>query len=110
MIEVINIKQGIPDYTACIYIGRKMPGHPASRLANPFKIKPDGDRPEALQKYREWLEEQMQSDTPARQEIYRIIDLQKATGKLLLLCWCKPNLCHGDVVKEIVEQIINENL
>jgi hypothetical protein len=104
MIMVINIKAGIPDRKAADYIGRKKPGRPASPLSNPFKIKSDSERPEALQKYREWLKEQMRMDTPARKEIKRLAVIAKRSD-LLLLCWCAPKPCHGDVVKEFVEKI-----
>jgi uncharacterized protein DUF4326 len=104
MILVVNIKKHIPDYTAAVYIGRKMPGRPASPLANLYKIKRESERPEALNRYRLWLEQQMQSDTPARAEIQRLAEIAKRTD-LLLLCWCAPKPCHGDVVKEFIERI-----
>jgi uncharacterized protein DUF4326 len=101
----------IPPNTAAIYIGRKMPGRPASPLGNPFKIQHDDERPEALRKYREWLEEQLKDDTPARREIEKIIEqvtIPTVEVDLALICFCKPKICHGDVVKEIVERIIQE--
>jgi uncharacterized protein DUF4326 len=106
MIRVINIKSGIPDYTPAVYIGRKMPGRPGSPLANPFKLERDNwnERCAVLHKYRDWLQEQMESDTPARREIERLALLAR-NGPLLLLCWCAPRICHGDVVKEFVEQM-----
>jgi len=30
-------------------------------------------------------------------------------GDVNLVCFCKPKSCHGDVLKEIVEQFIDEN-
>jgi uncharacterized protein DUF4326 len=104
MIHVVNIRKPIPDYTAAVYIGRKMPGRPASPLANLYKIKRESERPEALNRYRLWLEQQMQSDTPARAEIQRLAEIAKRTD-LLLLCWCAPKPCHGDVIKEFIERI-----
>lgn len=110
-IIVVNARS-IPDATACLYIGRAMPGRPGSPLGNPFKIKRESERPEALQRYREWLDEQMESDTEARREIYRIADLATcwdlAPSDFALVCWCAPKQCHGDVIKEVVERIIKE--
>ncbi len=108
-LEVVNLKkQEIPPDTRYIYIGRRMPGWQAAPLGNPFRLKYENERAAILQKYRDWLEEQMKSDTPARREINRIVGLMKNPGPLLLLCWCKPKACHGDVVKELVEKLLEE--
>lgn len=91
-----------------IYIGRNMafyvPGAKQSIWHNPFPIKnPDktyNDNTkryaleESLQLYKEYL---MNSQTLMNK-------LPELDGKNLG-CWCKPNRCHGDVIKEILEQI-----
>lgn len=107
-IEVINIKQGIPKDKPYVYIGRKMPGRPGSPVANPFKASKESDRPKVLQQYVSWLREQMESNTPARREIERIAVMAKS-GDVMLLCWCTPKSCHGDVIKEIVMDIVEAN-
>lgn len=107
MITVTNIKHGIPDYTAAVYIGRKMPGWTASPLGNPYRLKRESERCKAVEQYRAWLTEQMKSDTPARAEIERLAVIARSTD-LLLLCYCAPKLCHGDVVKEFVERAIDQ--
>ena len=54
---------------------------------NPFRIGPDGSRLVVVVKYKRWL--------PTRP------DLMAALGELRgrdLLCWCAPDLCHGNVL------------
>lgn len=85
------------------YIGRAMPGRPGSPLGNPFKLRFEAQRAEILAKYEAWLREQMKTDTAARREIKRLADLARDQD-LVLLCWCAPALCHGDVIKRIIEE------
>ena len=99
MITVVNVKND--KRPEIIYIGRRMPGRPASPLGNPYKPgKCDGD---PIQLYRHWLWAQMQTDTPARQELIRLAAINMAGHDILLGCWCAPSRCHGDVVKAAIE-------
>lgn len=67
-----------------VYIGRP------SKWGNPFRIGVDGTRTEVVQKYREWARNQ-------------VLPLHELRGKTLG-CWCKPHVCHGDVLVELVEK------
>jgi hypothetical protein len=78
-----------------IYIGRPSP------WGNPFTHKPGTlakfqvrSREEAVQAYRNWIQTQPQL-------LARIVELK---GKILG-CWCKPQSCHGDVLKDLADQI-----
>ena len=90
-----------------VYVGRQIPGHAGSPLGNPYRIKNESERPDALAKYKRWLDAQMQDDTPARQEIYKIATMAKK-APVMLLCFCKPALCHGDYVKEVIDKLMAE--
>jgi len=70
-----------------VYIGRP------SKWGNPFRIGRDGTRAEVIRKYREWLLQQPDL----------LAALPELKGKVLG-CWCKPLLCHGDVLVELVEE------
>ena len=65
------------------YIGRP------SRWGNPFKLGRDGERDEIMAKYAEWLESKLNDDDFCNE----LAKLSKATA---LVCWCKPEACHGD--------------
>jgi hypothetical protein len=32
-----------------------------------------------------------------------LLELYKEKGKLELVCWCNPLACHGDIIKEYLE-------
>lgn len=81
-----------------VYIGRaiNMGGWKLkkSKWHNPFTIKEYGK--ESIKKYREYiLENRVLMDS-----------LEELRGKTLA-CWCKPEPCHGDVLKEIIEKDLN---
>jgi len=101
MISVINLKDR-RNHNA-VYIGRDMPGRPGSPLGNPYKLRFECDREKILARYEYWLREQMKSDTPARREIERLANYAE---DLVLACWCAPKLCHGNVVKKVIEERI----
>jgi len=64
-----------------VYIGR------GSDWGNPFRIGPDGDREQVIERYRHWLF--------ARKDLLARLD--ELDGKRLG-CYCSPQKCHGDVL------------
>jgi hypothetical protein len=82
--------------TRWVYIGRANPHHhlPASPLANRFRRQAYGGQCGAtLPHYRRWLWQRIQARDEAVIEALKAIDDQT-----ILVCWCKPGPCHGDVV------------
>ncbi len=82
--------------TRWVYIGRTNPHYqlPASPLANPFKRQTyGGQRGCTLPHYRRRLWQRIQAGDEAVIEALRAIDVDT-----VLVCWCKPGPCHGDVV------------
>ena len=75
------------------YIRRGGRGVESSKWANPFRIGPDGDREEVLEKYEGHL---------------RSTGLKKEIGELeerTLLCHCGIHQrCHGDILLKILEE------
>jgi len=69
-----------------IYIGRP------SKWGNPFQIGKDGTREEVIEKFRNWIITQPNL----------LKDLHEIKGKTLG-CWCKPKVCHGDILVELIE-------
>jgi hypothetical protein len=78
-----------------LYIGRanRYAQLAASPLANPFKAK-DYGRGGTLGHYRRWLWAQIQA---GNQEV--LTALRAITPESVLVCYCKPGPCHGDIVK-----------
>lgn len=80
--KVVNCKNERYD----VYIGRP------SKWGNPFKIGRDGTRQQVLEKYRVWIAGQ-----------WDLLDsLDELEGKVLG-CHCKPQDCHGDILKELID-------
>lgn len=86
-----RFKQGRPD---CVYIGRDYAEFTDEGWGNPFHIGKDGTREEVLAKYREWL----------LGNEYLLKRLPELKDKILG-CWCKPDLCHGDILAELVNSL-----
>ena len=72
-----------------VYIGR------GSKWGNRFVIGRDGNREEVIKKYREWI---LRND-------YLLNCLGELKGKVLG-CYCKPLPCHGDVLVELVDEVM----
>ena len=81
-ITVVNLREEPYD----IYIGRP------SKWGNPFEIGKDGNRSEVIKKYRDYIK--------GRPEL--MVALRELRGKRLG-CFCKPQMCHGDVLVELLE-------
>ena len=81
------------------YIGRNMNMGgwrlPKSKWSNPFSVKQYG-RDEAIALYRNYI-------LSTSELFYSLVEL---TGKILL-CWCKPEPCHGDVLIELYSQCVH---
>lgn len=86
MCNVVNKYRHKPT-PADVYIGRGR----GSKWGNPFVIGQDGDRAEVIRKYEAWLQQQ-----PAL-----LAALPELRGKTLV-CFCKPQACHGDVLAKLV--------
>jgi len=78
-----------------VYIGR------GSKWGNPFSHKEKttakfrvANRKEAVEKYEEWIKTQE----------HLLESLPELEGKVLG-CWCKPQSCHGDVLKKLVDSL-----
>lgn len=61
---------------------------------NPFIIGKDGTRFMVIEKYRAWIQTQP----------HLLARLPELKGKTLG-CWCKPGMCHGDVLAELADAL-----
>ena len=93
-----------------IYVGRRHPRFKASPLANPYRVGTGMSRTLAATLYEKWLDDQMKSDTPARREIMRLVELYKRNGAMTLICWCAPLMCHGHYVAEVMGQLSRDGV
>ena len=85
----LDASDAIPD--EAVYVGRP------SKFGNPFVIGPDGTRDEVIASFRHWVETTEQGAAvadAARSEL---------RGKDLI-CYCKPEACHADVLVELANR------
>lgn len=73
-----------------VYIGRPGP------WGNPYTMGLDGNREQVIEKYRLWLWEQLKAGVVKKEEL-------AALDGQVLLCWCKPKACHGDVLVRAIK-------
>lgn len=71
----------------CVSIDRR------TRWGNPFRIDAAHDRATVIAQYRDYLRRRPDLVAAARREL---------KGKVLL-CWCAPLACHGDVLAAVAE-------
>jgi hypothetical protein len=91
-----------------IYIGRKgvvfidntrFPQN-SSNFANPYKIGKDGTREEILFKYKKFIVNKLENNKDLVIELLSLKD--KKLG-----CWCCPEMCHGNVLLELIDEYSN---
>tara|TARA_Y100000591_G_scaffold225558_1_gene196679 strand:- start:348 stop:686 length:339 start_codon:yes stop_codon:yes gene_type:complete len=67
-----------------------------SKWANPFKISPNGyTRDSSLEAYEKYIKNKIKEDPIT-------FNLDELKGKTLG-CWCKPEKCHGDILKKLCQ-------
>jgi len=87
-----------------VYIGRATARIKGSILGNPYRIGRDGAREEVIEKYDRWLSREIAERGDAYSELRRLAEIAK-TGELVLVCWCAPEKCHGEIIKSEIESI-----
>jgi hypothetical protein len=85
--RVVNLRMH-PDFD--VYIGRP------SKWGNPFVIGKDGTREEVIEKYEEYL----------RNNLDLLAALPELKGKVLA-CWCAPAACHGDILLRLANERVD---
>lgn len=103
-ITVVNVRTAKQPF---VYCGRRNAryGLPQSPLANPIPLKVDtpDERMWNLGEYQVWFDEQRKKNKAVIAELERLKELA-AKGDLYLGCWCKPKICHCDIIKKHLEE------
>lgn len=87
-VKVVNVRTDSYD----IFIGRP------SKWGNPFVIGKDGNRGEVVKKYETHFLAALQKGD------ITIEELRDLDGKTLG-CFCKPEMCHGDIIAKVAEEL-----
>ena len=91
--RVVNLRR--EDYD--VYIGRAGQGEDGY-FGNPIRLNPGETRGSTLEKFKEYFYNRLQTDPQYKE---RIASLKGLT----LGCFCKPNPCHGDIIKEYLDPL-----
>ena len=92
MLTSVNNKYKLPGWeqnSRCVYIGRPGP------WGNPYVIGRDGDRAEVIRKFRKDFN--LAILFPEGQWGFKSVE--RLRGKILI-CFCFPQECHGDVIAD----------
>ena len=92
-ITIVNRRNG---RVAGVYVGRP------SVLGNPYVIGHDGSRHDVVDQYRAWLREQYRHDGAVRRALRQLAMRYLTDGALTLICWCAPQPCHAEVIRDAV--------
>jgi len=81
-----------------IYIGR------GSRFGNPFPMRRENEREEVISKYRDYF----YSNSSLMEFTIRRFKSLKKRGfeEVNLVCFCAPKRCHGEILKEFINNNI----
>lgn len=63
-------------------------------------MKSPEERGTTIEKYREWLWKEVVEKRITKEDILALKNKK-------LVCYCKPKACHGDVVKTLINYVIN---
>lgn len=106
MITVINKHKHhtMSIFTRTAYVGRPSP------LGNPYRMMNEADRNGVIEKYEAWLRMKMRSTNPTSTEMARLLTILKdGRGlKLQLECSCAPKACHADIIKKVLEEMLEK--
>jgi hypothetical protein len=84
--RVVHVRKEKFDY----YIGRKWAEFHETAFGNPFHLGNLVTREECLLKFTEYW-------YAPKQKLLRDLAVKTFTNKVIA-CWCKPLLCHGDII------------
>lgn len=98
VIEICNIKTTCLEYPYDFYIDRRSP------LGNPFHMQNESQRDFVCDRYEQYFNDMIKCKS---HEFIGTLDLMmrqyKIHNKLRLFCWCAPKRCHGETIKNFIE-------
>lgn len=101
-IRIVNVKGMVPNRTGIHYCGRKSGGWRPGVLANPHVMVTEDDRQKVIDMFRVDLEKDIAEQGAMYKQLRQIQARVEEGYNVTLGCWCAPQACHCDVVKEKV--------
>ena len=91
--KVVNLRNH--DYD--VYIGRQGKGEDGY-FGNPFWLSKESERGSTIENYKKYFFNRLENDEEFKKRIH-------ALKGLTLGCFCKPYPCHGDVIKNYLDNL-----
>ena len=82
----------------------------ASVLGNPFRMYDESQRDLVCDKYKDYFYNQIKTNKAFVEELLRLYNIAVKYGKLELYCWCAPKRCHGETIKEFIQNMLNKEV
>lgn len=99
-------KQLPPGDRSYVYIGRPRGNAPLG-LGNPFKVGDEYKRGEAVDAFKKYAhEEWAKPNSDLRRQVTELAHRVQQGEHIKLVCWCKPQSCHGDILKAAIESLV----
>ena len=99
MITIVNKHHG----SSGVYVGRP------TVLGNPYTLEAY-TRTDAIARYRIWLRQQWQRHGEVHAALLQLACRYQERGELTLACWCAPQRCHAEVIREAVLGMVQHGL
>lgn len=75
-------------------------------LGNPFYNRNDLTRAQKIDNFRVWFEEQLRINPRVQELIQQLVMMHVQNIDIALICCCKPQPCHGDIIKAYIETAV----
>lgn len=76
----------------------------SSILGNPYYMKSENERNKVCEQYETYFYKKINNnDNNFLAELKRLKNLLEKYNKLELYCWCYPKHCHGETIKQYLE-------
>ena len=79
-----------------VFINKERFPKQSSKFANIYKVGKNGTREEVINKYKTYITNKLENDILLQKELINM------KGKNLG-CWCHPELCHANVLIELID-------
>ncbi len=104
LIQIVNKYKHKPTLND-IYIGRgSLLGNPFSHKENTKALYKVDTVNESIEKYKIWLIENFKNNKEIKNYILSIKE-DSELSNINLVCFCKPKACHGDIIKDFIDNL-----
>jgi hypothetical protein len=89
----------------------RVPIHRGTPLGNPFKMVSynQKERDRVCDEYDTWVRAKLLEPGAELEQLMTLVSLAKDGKDIELVCFCVPKRCHGETIKRLIEEKLNED-